>query len=185
MSNPTVCFLDMDGVLSDFVTAACFAHSKENPYLDVENHGATASMERLLGLTPEVFWSRFDESFWRDMPPTEYLKDIVSLVRQYFSKDGIYILTSPAFNPGCIDGKRDWLKKYVPDLSSHVVFTKHKHLCAAPGRILIDDFESNTSLFKEYGGDSFLFPTKHNRMHRFSDKPLAHLHHYLEALHTR
>ena len=43
-----------------------------------------------------------------------------------------------------------------------VVLTDQKHLLARPGRILIDDFKSNTVAWEKEGGKAFVFPQPYN-----------------------
>jgi 5'(3')-deoxyribonucleotidase len=171
----------MDGVLSDFISSACDYHQKANPYDENAENLGVGSLEKLLKLTPAAFWDKFDHNFWKTLKPLPEAHEIFSLVSKYYSSDNIYVLTSPSSNPGCVDGKRSWIDEHFPTLASRMIFTKHKHLCASPGKFLIDDFEHNTVKFSEHGESSFLYPSVHNRLHKFRHAAVSYLHHFIES----
>lgn len=175
-----ICFLDMDGVLADFISAACKWHGRDNPYANRQNHG-NSQLEDLLGLDPSTFWKGLNYEFWHTIEPLPHAQELFELVSRYYDREHICILSSTSYLDGAGDGKRDWLRKHFPQLGKNFIFTSQKGLCAGPNKLLIDDFEKNTNAFKKYGGSAFLFPGKHNKLYYISDDPLSHLGDFLKA----
>ena len=157
MSRPII-FLDMDGVCCDFQAAAATACGF--PDLKVREWDMAGQMQ----MTWEDMWRHIDalgEDFWADMPTYSHFSD---MYRRLFSQGDLYFLSSPSRSPWCLSGKKKWLAKNtsmgLP--FDRFIFTSHKELLAAPGRILIDDYSVNCNKFRLAGGESILFPQPWN-----------------------
>lgn len=150
--NCSRCFVDMDGVLVDFVEGICKAHDKPYPYADPENHGIY-SLEKIWGMSKIEFWKpTTNSSFWAELPFTSDGKDILANVQDDFDLSDICLLTSPTLHPASIVGKMEWIKKNLPSFYRQVIFTPAKYLCASPGSLLIDDSHENIRAWVAHGG---------------------------------
>lgn len=149
-------FLDMDGVLVNFHKAALALYGME-PTSDDPRTSET------IGITSEQLWERIaevGEDFYANLellPWATWLIDLCSNLGE------ICIATSPGPLPCAASGKMKSLKKlFGPDFKNFHI-GKQKYLLASPGRILIDDFDSNVEEFEAYGGKSILIPQSWNR----------------------
>jgi 5'(3')-deoxyribonucleotidase len=175
MVNVNTCFLDMDGVIADFVGGACLAHGIENPYKDPASAGIFET-EKLLGMTEAEFWRPLGSlRFWAELNKTAEADAIVSLVTTMFSLDNVVVLTSPSQSPDCMAGKKIWLTMHYPKLKNVIFAPAHtKRLLAGPDRVLIDDRDENIETFVAAGGRGLLIPRPWNRYHHVGN-PLAYI----------
>ncbi len=170
--NPR-CFLDMDGVIADFVTGVCAAHGRENPYLRPESADIFA-MERLWGITAEAFWRPTNnEAFWRNLPKTPEANDLVRLVETAFGLKNVAILTAPSKVGACITGKRKWIEKNFPRFTKQIIFCSHKAILAGEDAYLIDDRDRNLQEFAAAGGHAICVPRPWNWRHACSEDVLG------------
>lgn len=158
-----LCFLDMDGVLSDFVGAMCKAHNLPNPYLDGTFTDWLLNKAPGWKMSTEKFWKPADEvEFWSEMEKTPEADEIVAVSEGLFGSTNICILTSPSLAPACVAGKRIWIQKHYPRFKDNWLMGPAKHFCAGPGRMLVDDKEENCVAFTSKGGDAYLYPRPWN-----------------------
>lgn len=153
-----IIFLDLDGVLADFVSSALRALGRE---IDL-NQRVEYSIENWFGISSREFWETIDsfgEEFWSEMELYPWAKDMVKRLEKTADT---YILSSPSRNPVSSSGKVAWVRKHFPSLRSKIILTKHKHLLSSAGRFLIDDSEHKINPFVKAGGGGFLFPQPWN-----------------------
>ena len=87
-------FVDMDGVLCDFITAAFSAHGQRFNPKDYPR--GEFACEKILGITTNEFWRRVDfggEAFWENLEPYLWALDLVKELQQI---DQVIIATSPS-----------------------------------------------------------------------------------------
>lgn len=159
--NKPIVYLDIDGVIANFVSAALSALNITT-YTIPPNE---PNMEKWSGvnITTKEFWKAIDktnEDFWFNIPKYDYSDELVKLCHSYGE---VFFLTSPSRNPACLSGKMMWIKRYFPRMARNIVLTPAKYLCAAPNRVLIDDTETKCDKFIQYGGSTILFPQPYNR----------------------
>lgn len=164
--------LDMDGVLADFVSRACEAHKKPSPYGFPENLGVF-DLEKCKGweMTPEEFWKPVNAGgyeFWRYLDLMPEAHQIVDLAVNLVGESNICILSSPSQDPGCVPGKRDWMKAHFPSLTKNMLFGSAKRFVAGPDKILLDDRDENLKSFQEFGGRVVAVPRPWNHLHNQS-----------------
>lgn len=152
-------FLDMDGVLCDFITAAFSAHGMR---FDPEDYPrGEFACEKILGITANEFWRRVDsggEAFWENLEPYPWALDLVKELQQI---DRVIIATSPSRSPASYSGKRRWLQKMgLCRLDS--MFGSQKWLMSRPGRTLVDDSHHNTVAWEGEGGRAIVIPQPWN-----------------------
>ena len=160
-----VVFFDLDGVLTDFVRGSLAAHGRSIPPGEVRY-----DFWGQVGLTAEEFWRPLaDRDFWAGLPPLADGMRLFSLVESDVGADRIGLLSS-GLCPGSCDGKRDWLKRWLPGYEKRAVFCTTKELCAARCKLLIDDHDPNVDGFRAAGGHAVLAPRPWNKNHRLCDR---------------
>lgn len=165
MSKP-VLYLDLDGVLVDFVRGALRAHGQYIPFPDVR-WDFWRQMDGSNGEMTEIeFWKPMGRSFWEHLPWTPEGKNFLALL-EAIAGDRIVLLTSPSDNDGAVDGKIAWIKRELPAYTRRFFVGPPKALAASPMKILVDDYGVNVEKFNDEGGRFVLVPRPWNR--RFYD----------------
>lgn len=165
-------FLDMDGVLTDFVTATLTLHGQ--PHALQTWPTGQRDIPQVLGVSKSEFWRRVDEQgadFWAGLAPFPWCDELVALVREF---GPLTVLTSPSQSPACLDGKVRWLYEHFPKVGgkrfTDFLIGNQKHLLAQPGRVLIDDTPSHVDAFRAAAGEAILFPQPWNANHAVVDR---------------
>lgn len=165
------CFLDMDGVLCDFITSVLTVHDRIDaletwPPGEFETH-------TVLGLSKSQFWKPLTakgEDLWADFPAFDWVDNLVNLVSEFSSWT---ILTSPALAPACASGKLRWLQNQFGGRFRDFIISPRKALLARPGRVLIDDSDEQIERFNAADGIGILFPQPWNSAHDQTDDRLG------------
>lgn len=160
----------MDGVLVNFVEG--FRELVNLEIINAKGDNLTdwdwayshsyAQTTKPIKLSQRQIWDKIDgagESFWENLEKFPHSDELVNFCFENFDT---HILTSPSSNPVCASGKMKSIKKHYPHLLKKMIITKNKYLCAAPGRILVDDNTGKINKFNKFGGDGMLFPTFYN-----------------------
>lgn len=149
-------FCDLDGVLADFVAAV------------EEQYGITVDswdfMSKIPGRTPAQFWDTCSESFWAGLNWTPDGKDILKILEDRFKPQNICLLSSPCATPGCMEGKKRWIDKNLPDYKRRFLMGPAKDFCAGPNKLLVDDYDENIRRFVLNGGLGITIPRKWNSL---------------------
>jgi 5'(3')-deoxyribonucleotidase len=146
---PTI-YLDMDGVLADFNTAArTYLNASKADEKDAEHNGRW----------PEHSWHKLVDApnFYRHLPKMPLADELVKLAYRFKNELGweIRILTAiPTKNevPDVFQDKFDWMEEYYPGIRlcfGPYSTDKYKH--AKQGDILVDDRESNCREWTQTG----------------------------------
>lgn len=155
--------LDMDGVLVDFIGAACAAHNKD---VTRDLPPGEFNLERAWGITPREFWKPLDyQGFWSSLQPTSEASQLVQLAVDAVGADNVAILTAPNQSLWCLQEKLQWVQKHFPFLAERVLVGKAKRFCSAPLRCLLDDKDENVREFRHAGGQAILVPRQWNSMY--------------------
>lgn len=115
-------------------------------------------MEKFVGGDSKM-WPMIDkkgEKWWEDLEKFPWTDELLDLVKK--ESDEYSILTSPSRNAQCASGKVNWMQKHWGKEFNSYFIGKHKHLCANPRTLLIDDSEKKVKKFREAGGHAFLWP---------------------------
>lgn len=148
-------FCDLDDVLADFTGAACRIHDKPLPL--------TWGLYTEWGMSREDFWEPInnlgDEFYAEYVKPLPWVDQLLDACKR--ADNEFAILTAPGDNWPGLNGKKEWINRYVGS-DVEVILCHHKHLLAAPGRLLIDDKYENCLHFAMFGGASILFPRPTN-----------------------
>ncbi|MCC7423578.1 MAG: hypothetical protein IT428_25185 [Planctomycetaceae bacterium] len=176
--RPSHIFLDMDGVLVDFISAAVRLHGHghrlaEWPTGIWEDHS-------VLGLTPADFWGPIEThgaKFWAELEPYPWALELYEQLREIAP---VTIASSPNQDPHCLEGKVQWLQKRFGRRFRDFLIGPPKHLMARPGTVLVDDSPRMIREFNAAGGRGILFPQPWNDNHPHRQDPLAYVFKQLE-----
>jgi 5'(3')-deoxyribonucleotidase len=157
-------FLDMDGVLSDFLAGALKVLNREygkdyKPSQYAELHGRFGINE-LYGISVKDFWRvlHAEPFFWVELPITPYGEKL------FYWLEGIApvtVVTCPSDDPSCAEQKLVWLTNHLGIKPSDVMLCCKKHLLAGNG-LLIDDYHKFADEFTAAGGEAILVPSEWN-----------------------
>lgn len=171
-----VCFLDADGVITDWIGGMLRSHNVYiNPYKNSQNWG-NPKFEEVLGMNSVIMWSVADSYWWANLNPTEYFYRIMSILENYFGPNNICLLTSPTKNkderiaPEAAHGKIKWINKWLPSYRDQFLIGYHKEFAAAPNKILVDDSDDKCNKFRDAGGKAILFPQRWNSAYAETDR---------------
>lgn len=137
-------FLDMDGVLANFVQASIEAHQRPETHEQITKWAYYEDW----GMDAAQFWSECSGvRFWAKLKEYPWAGSLVAASELIAPT---YFLTAPTATARaeCIEGKEIWLV----GSADRMIPTTHKHLLAAPGRVLVDDHEGNISKWIDHGG---------------------------------
>ena len=137
-------YLDLDGVLTDFVKQfEIFTGIKDGK-----------EFERKRGT--EAFWGEIGKGgldYWSEMP---WMEDGEKLWN-YLKDKNVKILSAPAKTiPECSPGKRMWVKKNLGSVELVICSAKEKQDYAKKNAILIDDKKENIDQWNARGGIGIL-----------------------------
>jgi 5'(3')-deoxyribonucleotidase len=156
--NRTI-FLDMDGVIVDFVSAALAAVQRS----DAPETISSWDMPKHLGISTAQFWDaqNAQEDFWLNLKPYPNIGLFIDTLATY---GDIYFATSPSLHPNCASHKIAWLRHHVGAWTTgRFMIGKPKFLLSANRRLLIDDSDDNVNQFQMVGsGQAILFPRAWN-----------------------
>jgi len=168
------CFIDMDGVLVNFIDAAHKLHGQDVmlPEWPYEMGPGSFQVESRLGISVARFFRDMDREFWANLDWFEFSNDdwrfsgelLLGEMERRYGQENICILTSPCLTPGCVEGKRDWINKYIPQYNRQVLFGSCKEFCAGPNSILYAAKDSNIEAFQSRCGQGVLVPRPWNSM---------------------
>ena len=162
-------FLDIDGLLADFVQGCCSLHFKEipDPWPSL-----CYRLDEALDIEPIDFWKNIDEDFWATLPVhDEAYKIIDCVLRQTKGNYGrITLLTSlpsvvdnnKEHDPPAAAGKVRWLNLNFPVFKYSLTTCKSDH--AHANAILIDDSDTEIRKFRSNGGEGVLVPRPWNSL---------------------
>lgn len=155
--------LDLDGVIVDFVKGICKLHGRDNPYEASSNHHGLFDMDKIWEMTASDFWSPCGYDFWMGLEFHEEAAEILEILSVTPGWNAVCILTSPCDTAGCVEGKRDWIRKNLPDFSKRLLIGSAKEFQTNGNkRLLIDDRNENVAKFRSAGGLAYTFPRPWN-----------------------
>ena len=173
-------FLDMDGVLVDWCRGAHELHGL--PY-DANNWPYKRGPEGWdwgpqAGI--KYAWDKMDQEFWAGLEWVDDGFDILLTCED--ATKSVCLLTSPAHTPGAIEGRIDWVNDVIPAYRKSILIGNCKEMCAAPGHVLVDDYDVNIDKWRAAGGVGILLPRPWNSNERYAHDSVAFLKQSLEKL---
>jgi 5'(3')-deoxyribonucleotidase len=173
-------FVDLDGVLVDFVVPAMckfgadISSELEYPvgcgWSIVKATNIVRERKGLNPITDKEFWNGLDYRFWCDL---RMYTASLSLLGWLETKGEVYLATSPTLSPSCVAGKYSWVMNWLPEYRRRLFIGTSKEAFAGPDSILIDDRDKNCDRFREAGGKAVLVPRPWN-LAGFDSRPLTH-----------
>jgi 5'(3')-deoxyribonucleotidase len=158
-NNNTLLFLDMDGVLVDFVSGALGALGRT----DLKDTDVTQpDMAQQLQISSEDFWGaqNRDPDFWLNLKPYEGAVEFYEALSRMAT---VYICSSPSLHVNCASHKLIWLQRYLGHAAASRFFLcREKRLLSCLGRILIDDNDKQVDGWGAEAGWTFLLPRTWN-----------------------
>jgi len=155
-----ICFVDMDGVMTYWLKAACDVCGIDIHEKDLYSKLKDENM--LLDKTGYIkekdMWSKIDKAgtdFWANLEILPWAKKLIAEMKKL---GDVYFLTSPGTCIPAPSGKMEWIEKHFPDLLEKLIICKDKEMCANKNTILIDDSEKKIEAFRDAGGHAFLWP---------------------------
>jgi len=161
-------FLDMDGVMVDFVGSVLRLVRRPDLLADWRPRGCY-DLTRVLGVPHEYLWENAysNVNFWRNMQPYPWLEQLLDTCRRY---GPIAIASDPSLSPEAAAGKIEWMTRHVPASTDRLLLTSHKYLLANANSVLIDDSDKNIVEFRRAGGQGILFPQPWNSLYRIAER---------------
>lgn len=152
------CFLDIDGVLTDFPRAY-----NERSGLDIAMHDfAENRFAMTVGKSIHRIDAELDREFWATLPWMPRGRELLGLLEHYFGAANICLLSFPSYSIEGPTGKFDWVRDNLPGYVMRTILATDKRFCAGPGRVLFDDKARNVAEFREGGGHAVLVPAPWN-----------------------
>lgn len=159
MKSKTLCFLDADGCVVDFVSGALKALGRTDlKDTDITN----PEMYKQLGISSGDFWAAQDKDpdFWQNLAP---YPGAVKFYHELAQMVDVYICSSPSLHRRCASDKLNWLRTHLGnEAASKFYLCKDKSKLSCLGRILIDDTEKHVEAWDREAGWTFLFPRPWN-----------------------
>src|SRR3972149_7518710 len=178
MNNSISIWLDIDGVLADFVSGAIKLHKLNITQEEVSDFDL---LENIVG--KNKFWDTIDEAgedFWENLKLYPYAKRLVSYL-EILSGTDVFFLTAPCLSPYSYSGKIKWAKKHFSKFvnSRRILIFPYKELIAGPDRILIDDKLSNIQKWTQKGGHGIIVPRPWNTWDQLAPKSEKEIFEYI------
>jgi len=154
-----VVYLDMDGVIVDFVTGVAKYMNQPEKGAYEADPPTTWELGRHFGVSNNELHRRLDgwgEAFWRKLTPTP----VFELLVHELGREKVVILTALTNSPSCAAGKMAWLSHWFK--CPAILTTAPKALLAGPDTLLIDDKEENVTEFRGAGGRAIVWPAPWN-----------------------
>lgn len=164
--RPTI-YLDMDGVLSNFVLSALRLHCPNGWKRLMETWPkGVFEIYDVIDISGSDFWGTINMEgwkFWSELEPFPWAMPLYNTLKEL---GDVVVLTSPSRNPNCAKGKILWLQHFFMegyDFRDYILApSQFKHHVAAFGRILVDDSSRNIKRFNKAGGCGVLVPQPWN-----------------------
>jgi len=147
-------FLDVDGVLADFVTRLLKNYNMTND-TDFKYEDATDWNFKGIISDNDSYKNYIDAKFWLMLEPFPWTEELVKTAVSTGTQ--IAFLTYLGREPGLgWQQRKEWLDKtfpYIKDAGDKLINTRSKNLVVTKGDLLIDDSEFNVTAALKSGAD--------------------------------
>lgn len=154
-------FLDLDQTLVDLFRPIARRMGRDD-IADNVNEPGTYDWGSLLGIKNAALWRLVDTwgpEFWEELPWTPWGEELLDIA---CSQDTDVTIVSRAVTANAFAGKKLWFDACVPSgVQLHLV-DGGKSFLSAPGRLLIDDHQTNCDDWRIHGGYSIVVPAPYN-----------------------
>ena len=173
--NMTTVFLDMDGVLVDFVGGLhrglglhynCELYPYKAGQYDMFPSAVAATKGR--HTLDSLHRLCYTAPFWANMKWDRRGREILATIEKH--TDQVYLASYPMDHPEAWAGKLWWVGENMPAYKTKLLLmTAHKHILARPDAVIIDDRDDNVDKFISAGGKGYLIPQPWNSKHEIFD----------------
>ena len=153
-------YLDIDGVVADFVGATSRLLGFDPSVVDSWDYYPT------IGHTEQSFWDAIRDAgvdFWKSIQPYDWMPELIGKLSDFGE---VTLLTAPPprhdLRGPMIAGRIEWIHAVFGEDFDDYFVGRPKERLAAPDAVLIDDSDSNFSKFASRGGRAILFPQPWN-----------------------
>jgi len=163
-------FIDMDGVLVDFVGGAADLFNRDHKELLQNWPAGEYDICKVLDIPTDEFWAeinRHGKGWWEALSPTKECFELIEMVEKIDPE--WTVATSPSQDPNnplaeamAAAGKIAWMQKHLNKGFRRYMIGPAKYLLAGPDRVLIDDSKKKCMKFWSSGGLFALFPRPWN-----------------------
>jgi 5'(3')-deoxyribonucleotidase len=154
-------YLDVDGVIADFVGGAMKVHGVHIPPKEIKwNFFLDMGFQHE---NDPAFWGPLNNvEFWENLEP---LDDGMELAKWLLKEHGDHVTLCTAANrPEAAEGRRRWVNKYFPELFEGIIFSRQKWRMAGKDKLLIDDNDDNIEAFYNKKGHTITIPRPWNKL---------------------
>lgn len=150
-------FLDMDGVLVDFLKGIIAHFNLDCTHDDVTSWNQIIN---ITGLSVDEFWQSLPANFFETLEFYPHAMELIAMVKSFGFRP--CLLTSPPW--GHASGKQNFIQHRLPEFfkDDRYLIGPAKHYVAR-GNILIDDYDANIDKWREHKGIGITFPQPWNR----------------------
>lgn len=182
-SSDKVIYVDMDGVLADFVEGFINIHDREDlmEKFKQDTWPTTWNFDNEFGPL-DTWWDKIDavgELFW------EYLNTYwwTNKLLMEIGATGIpwYVCTTPRMTKTCVAGKFLWLDHMLGVGNFKMIQIEDKWRLAHEKALLIDDNDKNCNKFHKAGGQTCLFAQPWNENRDLVDHRMSYFQHCLDT----
>ena len=155
MKEDLVIYLDMDGVVVNFVDPALKLLGLTRKDFDYGNYNGFGLTKNNQKKNRNLLWENIrnlGEKFWENLPE---LLDFKYVYKELSTFAPTYICTASGLTPSACSGKLKWLQNRLGKNFNNYIMINDKYLLANKNSILIDDSIKNIELFREKGGRIF------------------------------
>ncbi len=152
---------DLDGVVTDWTGGVIRLYGMNPGRVYASWPHGIYDLSTVLRVSKSDMWRRVNMSgahFWASLQPYPWALSLHSLCRSFAPTT---FLSTTSKNSHSGSGKMQWLSQHFPNVP-FFVGSAPKSLCAGPGRVLIDDKDSNCRDFIQAGGSAIVFPQPWN-----------------------
>src|SRR5258708_2072308 len=103
-------WIDLDGVLVDFVGGAKKIHNKENVQLPLGQW----EIAPYFGLSNNAFWKPIGRDFWAELQFCSDAMEILGIIESTFGFENCCLLSAPNKDVDCASGKIQWIANNLP-----------------------------------------------------------------------
>lgn len=159
-----ICYLDLDGVLAQFVPAVIELFGSKIKETDVKSY----DYYTYLGVSEAEVWQKVKEEkdFWVKLKKYPWANELVGYLERNWDISDLVLCTKSSPDPYSAANKITWIQTNFPKLRDHYVVCRLKGFLSSENALLIDDCEKNVYDFQEQGGSTVLFPQPWNNYAR-------------------
>lgn len=147
-------YLDVDGVVADWVKGIHEATDIEPNLWDTVGHGLLPTSNQTL-----VDKAMSARAFWVGLSRYPWAKELYEVCRKHGE---VVFCTQPFDSPEALAGKYEWLHNHFGVTMENIILMRNKWRLANPRALLIDDNIENCNRFQWAGGHSIVFPQAWN-----------------------